>query len=312
MKKILFTIGLIVSFSLLNLSAVAQKVETESDLFQKISKLTQTKKADDQDKAYSLSKTYLEKFGKEDSENVKKVRAFVENHESVKLGKLIDDGKTGEAFSFGKSILASNPENPVVTMELALAGLQALEKKKDKSFGKDSIEYAKTTLRLFGENKAPKSFAPFADQNEATAMMYYIIGNFLADDNLPEAAHNFYKSVQYQSKIKDSSVPYYYIALNYHKLYDKLSAEFEQKYANKPSGDKDAQAANEKLGKLLDRMMDAYARAAKIGEAQKVEGAGTWKTIYTQIYKGIKQSETGMNEYYDKILSQQMPDPSTF
>ncbi len=312
MKKFLFTFGLIVSFSLLSLSAVAQKVETESDLFQKIAKLTQTKKDDDRDKAYVLAKTYLERFGKDDTDNVKKIKEFVAIYEPDKIGKLSDGGKTSEAFKFGKEVLASNPENSVVTMELALAGLQALEKKKDKSFGKDSIEYAKTTLRLFGENKAPKSFAPFADQNEATAMMYYIIGNFLADDNLPEAAHNFYKSVQYQSKIKDSSVPYYYIALNYHKLYDKLSAEFEQKYANKPSGDKDAQAANEKLGKLLDRMMDAYARAAKIGEAQKIEAAGTWKTIYTQIYKGIKQSETGMNEYYDKILSQQMPDPSTF
>ncbi len=312
MKNFLFTIGLIVSFSLLSLSAVAQKVETENDLFQKIAKLTQTKKPDDRDKAYGLAKTYVERFGKEDTENVKKIKEFIANYEPDKLGKLIDDGKTGEAFKFGKEVLASNPENPVVTMELALAGLQALEKKKDKSFGKDSIEYAKTTLRLFGENKAPKSFAPFADQNEATAMMYYIIGNFLADDNLPEAAHNFYKSVQYQSKIKDSSIPYYYIALNYHKIYEKLSAEFEQKYANKPSDDKDGQAANERLGKLLDRMMDAYARAAKIGEAQKLESAANWKTIFTQIYKGIKQSETGMNEYYDKILSQPMLDPSTF
>lgn len=312
MKKFIFTFCLLVSFALLSLSAVGQKVETEGELFQKISKLTQTKKADDQDKAYKLSKTYLERFGKDDSENAKKIKAFVENHEIAKLGKLIDDGKTGEAFAFGKEILATNPENVVVTMELALAGLQASEKKKDKSFGKDSINYAKTTLRLFGENKAPKTFAPLADQNEATAMMYYIVGVFSADDNLPEAANNFYKAVQYESKIKSSSLPYIYIALHYHKIYQNLADEFEKKYANKPTSDKEANAANERLGKLLNLMMDAYARAAKIGEAQKMEEAANWKGIFTQIYKGVNQSETGMNEYYDKILSQPLPDPSTF
>ncbi|HMS40667.1 MAG TPA: hypothetical protein PKE69_10600 [Pyrinomonadaceae bacterium] len=312
MKRFIFTLCLLVSFALLSLSAVAQKVETEGELFQKISKLTQTKKADDQEKAYKLSKTYLERFGKDDSENAKKIKAFVENHEIAKLGKLIDDGKTGEAFAFGKEILATNPENVVVTMELALAGLQASEKKKDKSFGKDSIDYAKTTLRLFGENKAPKTFAPLADQNEATAMMYYIVGVFSADDNLPEAANNFYKSLQYESKIKISSLPYIYIALHYHKIYQNLADEFEKKYANKPTSDKEANAANERLGKLLNLMMDAYARAAKIGEAQKMEEAANWKGIFTQIYKGVNQSEAGMNEYYDKILSQPLPDPSTF
>ncbi len=312
MKKILFTFCLLVSFALLSLSAVAQKVETEGELFQKISKLTQTKKADDQEKAYKLSKTYLERFGKDDSENVKKIKAFIENHEIAKLGKLIDDGKTGEAFAFGKEILATNPENVVVTMELALAGLQASEKKKDKSFGKDSVIYAKTTLRLFDENKAPKSFEPFTDRNEATATMYYIVGLFSVDDNLPEAAHSFYKSVQYESKIKNVSLPYYYIALNYHKMYEKLSEEFEKKYANKTTADKEAAAANERLGKLLNLMMDAYARAAKIAEAQKLEEAANWKSVFTQIYKGVNQTETGMNEYYDKILSQPLADPSTF
>lgn len=311
MKRSLFTFGLLVSFAFFSFSAVAQKVETETDLFQKISKLTQTKKADDQDKAYQLSKTYLERFGKDESENVKKIRTFVENHETAKLGKLIDDGKTSEAFSFGKEVLARSPENATITMELALAGLQALERKKDKTFGKDTIEYAKTTLRLFGENKTPKTFAPFADQNEASAMMYYAVGSFLTDDNLPEAANNFYKSLQYQSRLKDSYVPYFYIALNYHKIYEKLSAEFEQKYANKSTDDKEAQAANDKLGKVLDRMMDAYARAAKIGESQKVEAAANWKTIFTQVYKGINQSETGMNEYYDNIFSKPLLDPST-
>lgn len=311
MKKILLTASLVLTVGLLSLSAFAQRVETESDLFNKISKLTQTKKTDDQKKAYDLSKIYMQKFSNEDAEKARKIKAFMENFETAHLGKLIDDGKTSDAFAFGKQILESNPDNSKVTMELAFAGFQALEKKKDKSFGKDSIEYAKTTLRLFGENKLPKEFAPFSNQTEATAMMYFIIGNFLGEDNLQESAVNFYKSVQYDSQIKSNFMPYYYIALYYHRTYEKLAAEFEKKYAGKSTDDKEATAANEKLGKLLSLMMDAYARAAKLGEEKKVEAASNWKAIFSQIYQGVNGGQTGMNEYYDKVFSQPLADPST-
>jgi hypothetical protein len=223
MKRFLFTIGLLVS---LTFAASAQRVETEGEMFQKISKLTQTKKADDQEKAYKLSKTFLEKFGKGTSEEVKKIKDFVANYERFKLGNLIEADKTAEVFALGKEMLASNPENSEVTMLLATAGFNALTKKQDKSFGSDTIEYAKQTLKLFGENKLPKDFAPFTNQTEATAYMYYIAGNFLVDSNPQEAANNFYKAVGFDSKIKNLSYPYYIIAYNYNLIYDKLSKDY--------------------------------------------------------------------------------------
>ena len=62
-----------------------------------------------------------------------------------------------------------------VTMLLAYVGYKASTKKQDKSFAKDSIEYAKTHVKLFGENKIPEDFAPFANQNrKQRLMMYYI------------------------------------------------------------------------------------------------------------------------------------------
>ncbi len=312
MKKILFIVGLIFSVAILSLSTVAQRVETEGELFQKISNLTKTKKADDQEKAYKLSKTFLQKFGKGDSEEVKKIKDFVANYERIKLGNLISAGKTAEAFALGKEILAGNAENSEITMLLTFAGFEALEKKQDKSFVKDSTEYAKTTLKLFGESKLPKDFAPFTNQVEATAMMYYAIGRFLVDDDLSEAANHYYKSLQFDSKLKTFAIPYYYIAASYHKKYEKLSADFEAKYGNKPIEGEEMRAANAKLEKLLNLMMDAYARAAKLGEAQNISTAANWKKIFSQIYTGLKQSEAGMQEYYDKVLTQPLADPSTF
>ena len=293
-------------------SAFAQRVETEGELFNKISALTKTKKVDDQEKAYKLSKIFLQKFGKGDSTEVKKIRDFVANYEMTQLGKLTDDGKTAEAFTFGKELLAANPDNADASMLLAYAGYQAFIKKQDKSFSADSILYAKKTLQLIGANKLPKNFAPFTNQAEATAFMHYIAGSFLVDSDLTDAVNNFYKAVQLDSKVKNIAYPYYIIAFSYEKKFEKMSADFEAKHGKKTTEDEAMRTDNAKLEKLLGAMMDGYARAAKLGDAEKNPSAAVWKTRFSQVYTFLKSSDAGMNEYYDKILIAPMPDPSTF
>ena len=312
MKRFVFTVCLMFSVMLFGASVFAQRVETEGELFNKISKLTQTKKADDQAKAYQLSKIFLQKFGKGDSAEVKKIKDFVANYEMVALGKLVDEGKTAEAFAFGKQMLAVNPDNADATMLLAYAGYQALIKKQDQSFSADSMIYTKKTLQLIGDNKPPKNFAPFADKAETTAMMYYITGSFLIDSALPEAANNFYKSVQTESKVKNSAYPYYIIAFNYEKKFEKATMDFDAKHGKKTTEDDAMRADNANLEKLLNAMMDAYARATKLGEAEKHPSVATWKARFSQIYTFLKSSDAGMNEYLDKVLTTTMPDPSTF
>ena len=197
-------------------------------------------------------------------------------------------------------------------MLLAFAGYQALIKKQDKSFGKDSIDYAATTLKLFGENKLPKEFAPFTDQAEATATMYYITGSFLIDSDLPTSASNFYKVLTIESKLKNSAYPYYVIAYNFDKKFEKALADFNLKHGKKTSEDAEMQADGDKLEKLATGMMEYYARAAKLGEAEKHPSAANWKSRFSQVYTAVKQSEAGMNEYYDKILTMPLSDPTTF
>lgn len=312
MKRFLLSVCLLFSIAFLNYSAVAQRVETEGELFNKISALTKTKKAGDQEKAYKLSKIFLQKFGKGESAEVKKIRDFVVSYEMSQLGKMTDEGKTAEAFAFGKEILVANPDNADTTMLLAYAGYQAFIKKQDKSFGADSIIYARKTLQLIGENKLPKNFAPFSNQAEATAFMHYIAGSFLVDSDLTDAVNNFYKAIQFDSKVKNIAFPYYIIAFGYEKKFEKMSADFEAKHGKKTTEDEAMRTDNAKLEKLLDAMMDGYARAAKLGEAEKNPSAAVWKTRFSQVYTFLKSSDAGMNDYYDKILTAPMSDPSTF
>jgi hypothetical protein len=287
----------------------AQKVETEGELFAKISSLTKTKKADDQEKAYQLSKVFLAKFGKNNDEEVKKVREFADNYEKVALGKMIDEGKIVEAFAFGKQILARDAENAFATANLAYAGFQAAQKK-DKTFAADSVQYAKQTLELYGAKKLPKTFEPFTDEAEATALMYYVIGFFAVDSNLKEAASNFYKSVQYTSKIKNTPYPYFMVATYYEKEFATAANEFDTKYPPGSSQTAEMKAANAKIETLLSRMQDAYARTVRFGENEKSPGASGWKQRYTQIYTVLKGDTTGLDEFLANVLNTPMPDPS--
>lgn len=295
--------------SFLTVAVAAQKVETESELFSKISTLTQTKKAEDQDKAYQFAKVYMSRFGTGTGDEVKKVRSFMETYESAFVGKKIDEGKTAEAFAFGKEAFAASPDNTHLAMALAYGGYQAFTAKKDKSFGADSIQYAQKALRLMSENKLPASFQPFADRDEATALMYYVIGNFSVDSNLSDAARNFYKAVQFNSRIKNNSYPYYIIAFSYEKEYEKAAKEYEAKFAG-GSASTDSQAAEARLEKLLLNMQDAYARAIKLGEAENAPKVSEWKKRFVQLYSFIKGSEAGSAEFLNGVLMTPLPDPS--
>jgi hypothetical protein len=292
-------------------SVFTQKIETEGEMFSQISKLTLTKKDADRDKAYELSKTFLAKFGTQSDDETKKVKEFVENYRTTALGKRIDAGKTAEAFTLGKDFLTVEPENAFVTANLAYAGFQAAQTKKDKTFSQDSVQFAKQTLQLYEAKKLPKSFEPFADEAEATALMYYIVGYFSVDSNLKDAAQNFYKSVQYTSKIKNNSYPYYIIAFSYEKDFEKAAKDFETKHGNQTVQDAEYIADNAKLEKLMGNMMDAYARAIKLGEAEKSASVADWKKRFLEIYKFTHDdSETGSDEYLAKVMATPFPDPN--
>ena len=312
MKKLafFFCLSLLLTAGLIT-TAAAQDNAKKDELFGKIAKMSQTKKSEDQDKAYQMGKDFLTQYGSSNDDQVKKIKEFVEKYRASVINKKLDEGKTAEAFAIGKEILAQEPENSYVTMNLAYGGFEALTKKKDKSFAADSVGYAKQSLNLFTAGKLPKTFQPFKDQAEATALMYYIIGSFAVDTDLKEAAENFYKSLQYESKIKNTSYPYYYIAFNYEDQYSKAAKDFEAKHGKKAIEDSEMKADNAKLEKLIERMLDAYARTVKVAQAENNSNLAAWKQRFAEVYKFVKQSDAGADEYLNSVASKPMPEPNT-
>lgn len=294
----------------LTISAFAQDNKAKTEAFSKIAKLTQTKKPEDQEKAYVMAKEFLVKYGKDDDEQVKKLKDFVEKHRLAAFNKKLDEIKIAEAYALGKEILAQEPENTYIVVNMAFGGYDAFDKKKDDSFKADSVNYARQALGLLEAGKLPATFEPFKDQAEATAIMHYIIATFTLDTDNTGAANNFYKALQYESQIKKTSYPYYAIAYTYEKAYENSAKSYKAKVDSK-APDAEIMAVQEKLEKIVERMLDAYARAIKYAETDKNPGRDAWKQRFTEIYKHKNQSETGLNEYLNSILDKPFPDPNT-
>lgn len=282
--------------------------QAKTEMFGKIAKMSQTKKPEDQDKAYQMSKEFLSKYGTDDDAQVKKIRDFVEKYKYAAFNKKLDELKFADAFMLGKEILAKEPENTYIIINLAYGGYDAFEKKKDKTFTADSLNYAKQALSLMEAGKLPATFAPFKDQAEATAIMYYVIGTIKLDSDAIDAGNNFYKALQFESQIKNTSYPYYGVAYGYEKSYEKLATEFQAKVAGK-APEAELTAMQAKLEKITDRMLDAYARAIKIAETDNNPAKDEWKQRFTQIYKYLKQSDAGLDEYLNSALSKPFPNP---
>ena len=306
-------------FAVLAIFVVGSAVNTYSqeqnkammDEFAKIVKLSQTKKPEDQTKAYEQSRTFLKKYGKETNDSVKKVRDYHDKFRLQLFTKALDATKIPEAHTIGKEILSENPEDTFVTLNLAYGMYDALIKNKDTSNATDAIAYAKKTLDLLAAGKMPLSFEPLKDQNDATAVMYFVIGNFLVDTNLDEAAQSFFKAVGYESQVKNTAYPFSVIAFLYEKKYEVAAKDFTAKHGSKTREDDAMKADAEKLDKVVDRMLDAYARAIKVAEVDKNSNKDTWMQRFTQVYQYRKKSDAGLTDYIANILSTPLADPST-
>lgn len=292
-------------------ASFAQNKESKDEQYNKIVKLSQSKKAEDQEKTYQMSKEFIAQFGKDNDDKVKKIKDFTVKYRQNAFLKAVDEVRMAEAMKYGREILAEEPDNSSVTLNLAYGSFQADSQKKDKSFNEDGALYAKQTLSLFEAGKLPKNYEPLKDQAEAKAFMYYALGTFALDKDMKEAAKNFYQSTQFESQFKKNIFAHSKIAFYYEKSYETLAKEFQAKHGGKTSEDAAMKADRDKLDAIADRMIDVYARLVKLAEAENNANKDAWKTRLTEVYKYRKQSDAGLNELLGSVLNTPLPDPTT-
>ena len=115
--------------------------------------------------------------------------------------------------------------------------------------------------------------------------------------------------MQFNSRIKNNSYPYYIVAYSYEKEFEKAAKEFETKFAG-GSPEQRMAAAEAKLEKLLKQMQDAYARAIKLGETENAPKVPRVETaLYAALFVYQRQRRRVANEFLANVLTTPMPDP---
>lgn len=303
---------LFVLTAFLSLGILAQKPKSKEEAFKEIAGLSKTQKAEDMDKAYQLGKDFLSRFGKDKDDQVTKIKSFVEKYREHVFYVAVDAKKFAEAFATGKEILAEQPDNAEILMNLAYNGYNSFSVNRDRAFADESIGFTKKALELFDAGKYPKQFAPFKDKVEATAFLHFIEGTLLFDVDKKSGASEIYKAALNDSIVKNSADTYSVLATYYEGLYEKGSKELKAQTDAKTISDADFKSGTEKINKIIDQMMDAYARAVKRGEAEKNPNAPQWRQRLTEVYKFRNKSDDGLAEYIKVVDNTPLPDPSKF
>jgi len=265
------------------------------------------------DVAYQAARDYLQKYTKDKDEYVdyiqKWVAAYERDERKLTLPKLINEKKFAEAYSTGAKILAEDPTYLRAQIDLAYAGYLAASAKNE-SFNTTALDYARKAIREIESGQAPGDWAPFKGKDDTLAYLHYTVGFLTLKTNPDQAIDALLKAAQYDSEIKKTASTYYFLAAAYESgPYKTLSTAYQTQYAGKPETP-DSKAALEKLNVVIDRIIDAYARAiATAGTDPKLEQSRReWLAQMTNYYKFRHDgSDAGLTDFIATSLQKPLP-----
>lgn len=263
--------------------------------------------------AYQAAKDYLQKYTKDKDQYIDYLTKWVTLYESDerkrKLRGLINEKNFAEAYSTGAKILADEPNYLRAQIDLGYAGYLAASAKNE-THNADALRYARQAIQAIESGKVPTEWAPFKGKDDTLAYLNYAVGFLMLKSNPEQAIDPLLKAAQYESDIKKTPSTYYFLAVAYESgPYKTQAAAFQTQYAGKPETP-ESKAALEKLNVVMDRIIDAYARAiAAAGTDPKLEQSRKeWMAPLTNYYKfRHPEGDAGLNEFIKGALQRPLP-----
>ena len=263
--------------------------------------------------AYQAARDYLAKYTKDKDQYVdflqKWIKVYEQDERKRKLPGLINEKNFSEAYSVGAQILATEPNYLRAQIDLGYAGYIAATSKVE-TYNADALNYARKAIQAIEEGKVPTEWAPFKGKDDTLAYLHYAVGFLTLKSNPDQAIDSLIKAAQFDSDIKKNPRTYYYLAAAYESgPYKTLSAAFQTNFGNKPETP-ESKAALEKVNTVIDRIIDAYARAiaASANDPQTAQSRTAWQTQLTNYYKFRHDgSDAGVNEFVASVLSKPLP-----
>lgn len=178
------------------------------------------------------------------------------------------------------------------------------------TFTAEALTHARKAIQAIESGKAPTEWTPYKGKDDTLAHLYYAIASLNLRTAPEQSIDALMKVAQFDSELKKSASTYFYLAYAYETgPYRVLSTAFQQKYADKPETP-ESKAALDKLHVVIDRMIDAYARAvAAAGSDPKAQQAkAQWLASLTSYYKfRNNNTDTGLAELIAGALSKPLP-----
>ena len=263
--------------------------------------------------AYQAAKDYLLKYTKDKDQYIdyltKWVMFYERDERKRKLPGLINEKNFAEAYSTGAKILADEPNYLRAQIDLGYAGYLAASAKNE-AYNVDALRYARQAIQAIEAGKVPTEWAPFKGKDDTLAYLNYAVGFLTLKTTPDQAIDALLKAAQYESDIKKTPSTYYFLAVAYESgPYKTNAADFQTKYAGKPETP-ESKAALEKLNVLMDRIIDAYARAiAAAGTDPKTEQSRKeWMAQLTNYYKfRHADSVAGIDEFIKAAPQKPLP-----
>lgn len=214
-----------------------------------------------------------------------------------------------KAFELGKVVLTEEPENLRVLIDLAYAGYAS----KNAALSPDALTYAKKAIQMIEAGKTLDAWTPYVNREDTLGYLYNATGSLNLQKDPALALKDFIKAAQFNGKISKLPSTYATIAQSYEaSAYAKLASDYEANYKGKDETP-ESKLAVENINQIVDRMIDAYARAVALAGNEPAEQANKkiWMEQLTVWYKYRNKSDAGLNELIAGILTKPMPGEPT-
>lgn len=324
-RKLLKSALSLVFIFLFSAAAFAQGDKAQADMYEKFIATYKSTTPEQQKVAYDLGKEYLSKYGAPEDQYNKFVRTWVGKYEKALLDFNFEQNMTQknykEGFRYGKEILAAEPERLDILIPLGLIPVDIT----GGEFDADAVIYAQKSIKLIEAGKQPEaknstgkvvaSWLQFSGKDDALAALSFALGAYASRAGKPaEAAVIFHRIAAGQSSYAKQPSIYLFLGNAYlNGDYKKYETEYNRLLQKTPaqSNEAETKAALDKAFKVLDLVIDAYARAVALSNdpkdaAQKASSLNYLTTIYKARHNN---SDAGLKEMMDKILSQPIPQP---
>ena len=310
----------ILTFALfLTLSTIAANAQCDTDaVAATYSKFLENHKGTPEQKkiAHETAKEYLAKFGECPTDAEKKVAAYIKNWQAKYEAWQIESACTNavdktpaRAFELCRPYVAKDPENLRAYLLLSLAGFKTA-KTTDKTIRDQAVQAMRKSLDLI---KAGKTIDPWVfggSKEEAVGTLEFFSASLTMDTAPAEAAAAMLRLAHSSSSYNKDPNTYYYLARSLHNSeVKKQIAEYNAKCSG-TTPPAECEAFNDRIEAVIDRVIDAYARAVALstGKPEHASVTTAAKPHLVELYKKRHgDSDAGLDKYVSEVLSKPLP-----